>query len=335
MSHFRKTVRWGIIGCGSVTEVKSGPAFQQVPGFELRSVMRRTVSLAQDYAKRHGVPNWTSDPEQIISDPQIDAVYIATPPDTHHSYALQVAAAGKICCVEKPMALNHLECVEMVEAFERAQRPLFVSYYRRSLPRFTTIKSWLDEQRIGQVRHVDWKFCRQPTTPDLDGAPNWRTDPTVSGGGYFSDLASHGLDLLLYWLGDIDAVAGFARNQQGLYRAADAVTACWAFQSGATGSGFWNFCCNERLDRLTIHGSAGKISCSVFEESAITLFSEGRETILDIAHPQHIQLPHVQNMRLHLDGKIKHPSLGRDAMKATEVMDAIMRHHGEPRNIMA
>lgn len=328
MRHRGKTVRWGMIGCGSVTEVKSGPAFQQVPGFELHAVMRRNAALAQDYALRHGVPHWTTDAEAIISDPHIDAVYIATPPDTHHYYALQVAAAGKVCCVEKPMALNSQQCVEMIAAFEQAARPLFVSYYRRSLPRFERIRHWLDEQRIGQLRHVHWDFCRAPTPRDLDRLPHWRTDPLASGGGYFVDLASHGLDLLLHWLGDVQAVAGLVRNQQQLYPTPDAVTACWAFQSGASGSGFWNFGAHQRRDCLHLHGSAGSIRCSVFEPGPITLISEGHETSVEIAHPATIQLPHVQHMRRHLDAEMTHPSLASEAIKTTRLMEAILGSPG-------
>ncbi len=106
-------VRWGIIGCGNVTEFKSGPAFNKAEQSTLVAVMRRDAAKAEDYAKRHQVPRWYSDAQQLINDPEVDAVYIATPPDSHKDYALLVAAAGKICCVEKPMALNTAECIEM------------------------------------------------------------------------------------------------------------------------------------------------------------------------------------------------------------------------------
>lgn len=127
-------VRWGIIGCGDVTEVKSGPAFQKAERSELVAVMRRNGALAADYAKRHGVPKWYDDAEQLIHDPDVDAVYIATPPHAHKDYTLKVAAAGKPVYVEKPMALNAQECREMVEACRSAGVPLFVAYYRRAQP---------------------------------------------------------------------------------------------------------------------------------------------------------------------------------------------------------
>src|SRR5262245_17775985 len=124
------SVRWGIIGCGDVTEVKSGPAFQEAEGSALTAVMRRDGDKARDYARRHGVPNWYSSADVLIDDPDVDAVYIATPPSTHCQLALRVAAAGKPCLVEKPMAMNHAECVRMVEAFASRGVPLWVAYYQ-------------------------------------------------------------------------------------------------------------------------------------------------------------------------------------------------------------
>lgn len=319
-----KQVRWGMIGCGSVTERKSAPAYQQVGGFELSMVMGRDAAKVSDYATRHGVPRWTTDAAALIGDPDIDAVYIATPPDSHLHYALQVAAAGKPCCVEKPMALNHAQCERMVEAFDRAGQDLFVAYYRRSLPRFAAIRSWLQQGLIGEVRHAHWDLCRSPSAVDLAGADNWRTQPSQAGGGYFVDLASHGLDLLLHWLGDVDQVRGLHANQQGLYPAEDAVSASWRFASGATASGCWNFASAMPLDRLSLHGSAGRIECAVFADEPIRLQRPDQTLTLHIANPDPIQLPHVQAMRSHLQGASTHPSPGRSAMRVSWLMDQIL-----------
>lgn len=109
-------VRWGMIGCGSVAERKSGPAFYKAPGSALIAVMGRRLEAVTDYAARHGISRVYTDVEALINDPEVDAVYIATPPDSHHAYSLKVAAAGKHCCVEKPMALNAGQSREMQQA---------------------------------------------------------------------------------------------------------------------------------------------------------------------------------------------------------------------------
>ena len=137
----KQTYKWGFIGCGSVTEIKSGPAYQKINGFELFAVMRRDLEKAKDYAFRHNISNFSNNADALINNPEIDAIYIATPPDSHTYYALKVAEAGKICCIEKPMATTFKECLKITKAFEVKNIPLFVSYYRRSLPRFNKIKS--------------------------------------------------------------------------------------------------------------------------------------------------------------------------------------------------
>lgn len=322
-------IRWGIIGCGSVTEVKSGPAYQLTPEFVLHAVMRRDGKKAQDYAARHEVPVWYDDADALINDPTIDAVYIATPPDSHLQYALKVAAAGKICCVEKPMALTTAQCHLMNNAFDEAGVPLFVAYYRRSLPRFLQIKQWLEQGKIGVVRHVQWDFSRAPSALDLSGQPNWRTQPQQAGGGYFVDLASHGLDLLMFLLGDIVDVKGQALNQQGLYPAEDAVSAIWRHAAcadghSATGSAFWNFASDSRRDAVEIIGSRGHIRFSVFQEEPVSLHTPDEQLSLTIANPAHIQQYHVANIAAQLKGDATHPSTGTTALRATAVMEAIL-----------
>jgi len=317
-------VRWGLIGCGDVTEVKSGPAYQQTAGFQLAAVMRRDEAKARDYAQRHGVPKVHTDAAALIADPEIDAVYIATPPDSHRAYALQVAAAGKPCCVEKPMAPSYADCVAMTEAFRKRNLPLFVAYYRRSLPRFNQVKAWLEEGAIGSVRHVSWHLSRPPSKVDLARTYNWRTDAAVAPGGYFDDVASHGLDLFLYLLGDVTDASGCSTNQQGLYAAKDAISGVWLHASGATGSGFWNFGSHQREEKVQILGSDGSIEFSVFGEVPLVLVNGQERQELVVENPVNIQLYHVRAMQEHLQGCGKHPSTGATATRTSWVMDRIL-----------
>ena len=327
-------LNWGIIGCGNVTEIKSGPAFNRVVGSRLVAVMRRDAALAESYALRHQVPRWYSDADALINDPEVNAIYIATPPDSHHAYALKVAAAGKVCCVEKPMALNPAQCAEMVAAFETVGVPLFVAYYRRSLPRFEQVKRWLDEGAIGSVRHVHWAFTRAPNEADRNQTANWRTDPAIAAGGDFEDLASHGLDVLMHLLGDITFAQGIGTNQQGLYPASDAVTGVWQFASGvsgaagATGSGYWNFGAAAALDAVVIHGSQGQIEFAVFDEQPVHLHNPSGTQSLTIAHPENIQFFHIENMQKHMNGEITHPSTGQTAQHTNWVMAQLNRRIG-------
>ena len=320
-------VRWGIIGCGDVTEVKSGPPYRLTEGFELAAVMRRDPVKLADYARRHGVGKTYTDARAMIEDPDIDAIYIATPPDSHREYALQVAASGKICCVEKPLAPSYADSRAICEAFAEKGLPLFVAYYRRSLPRFEQVRRWLEDGEIGEVRHLSWQLSKPPSALDLSGDYNWRTDPQVAPGGYFDDLASHGLDLFTHYLGDIAGAHGITRNQQGLYGAPDAFTACWVHENGITGTGSWNFGCYQREDRVEILGSRGRITFAVFDEAPIILKSDSKEESLDIPHPNHVQQQHVENMaRALFEEEYTHPSTGRTAAHTSWVMDRVMSH---------
>lgn len=327
-SHFHftteKPLRWGVIGCGSVAEKKSVPAYLNTPGFEVSMVMRRNLDKAREYAERHGIPFWTDNADEVIAHPGIDAIYIATPPDSHKQYALKVAEAGKPCCIEKPMAPTYQDSVEIFQAFQTKNIPLFIAYYRRSLPRFLKIKQWLEEGLIGTVEHIHWKKTKPPNDMDVSGTYNWRTDHNIAKGGYFDDLASHGLDLFAFLLGDIKTAEGRAQNKLGLYTAYDSVTATWLHENGATGSGLWDFGTKNREDKVEILGSVGKINFSVLDEAPLVLENNVGVQTIEIPNPEHIQEFHVANIKNHLLGKGLHPSTGKTGLHTSWVMDKIL-----------
>ncbi|WP_325894117.1 Gfo/Idh/MocA family protein [Grimontia sp. NTOU-MAR1] len=318
-----KTIRWGMIGCGNVTERKSGPAFWQVDSSSLEMVMARRKEQAKDYSERHRIIRYTTDASALINDANVDAIYVATPPDSHLEYALMAADAGKPCVVEKPMALTTEECDQMLAAFEKAQVPIFVAYYRRSLPRFDVVREWIEQGMVGDVRHIHWAYHRAPSPDDIAGKDNWRVDPKQAGGGYFVDLASHGLNLFQQWFGDIVAAKGIKTNQQGYYEAEDAVAASLAFESGVIGSGYWNFGAVNSEDRVEIIGSDGRIICSVFGEDDFVL--DGKEKArANVVLPDPVQYFHVQNMVAHLNGHQEYSSTGIAGRNTTWAMEQIL-----------
>ncbi|MCK5830612.1 MAG: Gfo/Idh/MocA family oxidoreductase [Methylococcales bacterium] len=320
----RNPIRWGIIGCGAVTEIKSGPAYQKIKGFHLAAVMGRNVEKAKDYAYRHGVKDYYAQADNLIENNNIDAIYIATPPDSHKLYALKVANAGKPCCIEKPLAPCYSDSLVIHRTFEEKRIPLFVAYYRRSLPRFNKIKKILDAGVIGKVRHITWTLSKPPNQLDLTGQNNWRTDKEIALGGYFDDLASHGLDLFAYLLGNFNEVEGIGLNQQGLYSSLDAVSACWSHKSGVTGSGSWTFGCHSRQDNVEIYGSKGHIKFSVFDEKPLIICNDEGEYETFITNPDNIQLHHVQNIANQLFSGTPHPSTGLSATHTSWIMDKIL-----------
>lgn len=317
-------VRWGMVGCGAVAEAKSAPAYARAQGSRLVAVASRRPEAARDYAARHRIAQVFDDADELIRSPAVDAVYIATPPSSHLGLALRVAAAGKPCCVEKPIAMSQAEADEMVAAFEAAGMPLIVAYYRRSLPRFGQVRRWIEEGAIGEIRHVHWSLARMPTPADLAGDGGWRTRPEAAPGGYFDDLACHGLDLFDFLLGPIAQAGGVSGRQQGLYPVPDAFAASWRHHHGATGSAFWNFAAFRPSDEVRILGARGEIRFSIFEEAAVELdTADGIESVT-IANPDPVQLHHVENIIRHLSGDGVHPSTGASAARTARVMDLIL-----------
>jgi predicted dehydrogenase len=321
-------IRWGIIGCGNVTEVKSGPAFSRIEGSELVAVMRRDAEKARDYAERHGVPKWYGDANRLVHDPDVNAIYIATPPGSHAQYTLQAAAAGKPVYVEKPMARNHKECQRMIEACEKAGVPLFVAYYRRCLPAFLKVKELVESGAVGKVRFVSIVLYRQPGQGDLnrENLP-WRVVPELAGGGYFFDLGAHQLDFLDYVLGPISSAKGLAANQAGWYPGEDIVCASFSFASGALGNGAWCFTASEsaEIERTEIIGSTGKLVYSNFDlDVPVRLETDTGIQEFQLPTPAHVQQPLIQTVVDQLRGRGECPSTGITAARTSWVMDEIV-----------
>lgn len=322
-----KIIRWGFIGCGEVTEYKSGPAFQNVQNSEVVAVMSRDKTKAKNYAQKHNIPKWYDDAMKLINDPQVNAVYIATPPSSHATYAVMALKAGKPVYIEKPMAATYEECCRINRVAEEEGVPCFVAYYRRSLPYFMKVKELIEQGKIGKIINVQIRFAQPPRDLDYnrDNLP-WRVQPDIAGGGYFYDLAPHQIDLLEDMFGCILDAKGFKNNLGGLYEAEDSISACFRFDSGLIGSGSWCFVAHEsaKEDRIEIIGDKGQICFSVFSFEPIALHNEqGREEFV-INNPQYVQQPLIQSVVDHLLGKSVCQCDGYSATTVNWVMDKIL-----------
>jgi predicted dehydrogenase len=322
-------IKWGIIGCGDVCEVKSGPAFQKIEHSELVAVMRRNEDKAADYANRHQVPEWFSDADELIHHPEVNAIYIATPPGSHALYTKKAAEAGKPVYVEKPMGLSYTECKAMIDACEKTGVPLFVAYYRRALPYFLKVKELIESNAIGTITSLQVNLIQPPKPDDLKKSSahnNWRTKPEISGGGYFHDLASHQLDLVEFLLGEIEDVEGHSINKMGWYDAPDILSASFKFKNDILGTGFWNFASHpdEKKDEVIITGRKGSIRFSCFDGNApVILHTDNGTKKFDLPYPQHVQQPLIQTIVNSLRGVGECPSTGYSGARANLLMDEI------------
>jgi len=323
-------VNWGIIGCGNVTELKSGPAFNKVERSKLVAVMRRNAALAEDYAKRHSVPKWYSDGLELINDPDVNAVYIATPPDTHASYAIAAMRAGKPVYVEKPMARNYQECQEMIRVSKETGIQLFVAYYRRTLPAFLKVKELVDDGIIGQLLTVHIQLHK---TANEKGLPteqhHWHVNPEIAGAGHFFDLASHQLDFLDFLFGPVIDVHGIASNQAGYYKAEDTVTGTFLFGNGTIGTGSWCFVADESsvADYIEITGTSGKITFPCFESGDVKLSTAKGTVNFNFKNPENISQNLISNVVQAIRGEEDGVSTGETASRTSAVLDEMVKNY--------
>ena len=323
-----KLLKWGFIGCGEVTEKKSGPAFNLVEGSEVVAVMSRNKDKARSYAERHHVKKWYTDAQELIDDPEVNAIYIATPPSSHATFAILSMRAGKPVYVEKPMAASYDDCTRINHVSEQTGVPCYVAYYRRYLPYFKKVKEIIRNKTIGDIMNVQVRFSCPPRNLDYSATASlpWRLQPDIAGGGYFYDLAPHQLDLLQDLFGVIIEAEGMCANRAGLYSAEDSVSACFRFENGLPGSGSWCFVGHESAqeDRIEVIGDKGMLCFSVFNYDPIQLVTSDGTTSISVSNPPYVQLPLIKAVIESLQGFGTCSCTSVSATPVNWVMDRIL-----------
>jgi predicted dehydrogenase len=322
-------IKWGMIGCGDVTEVKSGPAFNKVKDSMLYAVMRRNTSLAEDYARRHNVPKWYDNADDLINDTDINAIYVATPPGSHAEYAIKSIEAGKPVYVEKPMAKNYAECLRIIEASEKHKVPVFVAYYRRTLPGFLKIKELIESGSIGNVRFVQIQLFVPPLEGEKAGNLSWLVDPEIAGAGHFFDLACHQLDFFDFLFGPVKKVSSTVLNQAGLYKAEDFVSADFIFENDIIVTGTWCFSVSPESGRdiMEIFGDKGIIRFSCFRFDPIELINYNGLMKFANDRPENIQYYMIEQVVQAISGKGVPVSTGITGARTSKVMDEVVAEY--------
>ena len=323
-----KQINWGFIGCGEVTEKKSGPAFNEVEGSQVVAVMSRSENKARSYAERHHVRKWYTDASELIEDPDVNAVYIATPPSSHATFAIMAMRAGKPCYIEKPLAASYNDCIRINRISEQTGVPCFVAYYRRYLPYFQKVKEIFESGTIGNVVNVQVRFSVPPRDLDFQSGKEmpWRLQPDIAGGGYFYDLAPHQIDLLQNLFGVITRAHGYPANRAHLYQAEDTLSACFFFESGIPGSGSWCFVGHEsaKEDCIEVIGEKGSLSFSVFTYQPIEVITSEGKNLITVPNPPYVQLPLIKSVIQHLQGIGKCDCTSVSATAVNWVLDRVL-----------
>ena len=324
MKNINGTVNWGIIGCGDVCEVKSGPAFNKVANSKLVAVMRRNLGKAKDFANRHGVPAYYGDATELINDIEVNAIYIATPPSSHESYLETALKAGKPVYVEKPVTVNSASVERMIEMEKQYDGKVSVAHYRRGLPLFNKIKQLVSDGAIGKIKLILLKTLQPPVSKIITQTEdNWRIKPEISGGGLFHDLSPHQLDIMYWIFGAPQQVVVQAANQGKRYNAPDLTMVQLEFANDIYFNGVWDFNVTETAttDSCEIIGDKGTIRFSFFRISTIELTTVAGIQTLELEYPTNIQQPHINNVVRFFRGEDVNPCTLQDALVTMRLMD--------------
>jgi predicted dehydrogenase len=320
-------ITWGILGCGDVTEVKSGPAFNKVAHSKIVAVMRRNAAKAADYAQRHHIGKWYDNANDLIADKNINSIYIATPPAPHKDYALKALNAGKNVYIEKPVTLNVQECQELIAAQKVSKNKVTVAHYRRALPLFLKVKELIDDQAIGEIRAINLQLFQRPNSTQIAQTDiNWRINPAISGGGLFYDLAPHQLDILIFIFGKPVYFNGFSVNQLKVSEVADITTGHILFENDIVFNGIWNFNSlpENEAEKCEIIGSKGKLDFPFFGHHLNLENQDGKQTF-NFEAPQHVQQNMIEKTVNYFLGEGENPCSLEDALLSLEIMECFGR----------
>lgn len=328
-----KNIHWGMIGTGAVTEKKSAPGLYKSKGSILKGVYGINLEQVKDYARRHNIEKVFENSEDIINNPDIDAIYIATPPSSHKEYAIKSILAGKHIYIEKPMATNYEDCLEIEKLAKEKNVKVFTAFYRRGLKKFNKIKELIKNNKIGEIRYVDVVLQQTVATSGYNkGNIPWRLQGSISGGGIFLDMGIHTIDILDYIIGEIEDVKSIVSNQGNLYDVEDMVSVTWKFKNGVHGIGKWCFTAFEDIDKVEIVGNLGKIIFSCFDDTPVKVYKNNFYEEYNYESPEHIQQPYIQSIVNELLDIGKHEGSLESSIRSQYIADKVLYEYKNKKN---
>ena len=282
-----KRLRWGLIGCGDISRKRVAPALRDVPECELVAVNRARVELAEEFGREFGADRWHGDWRELISDREIEAVYLATPVNMHADQTIAAAEAGKHVLCEKPMAMNVAECDRMIAACRANNVKLGIAYYRHFYPVVGRIKEIIASGEIGapvlaQINAFE-KFNPQPGDPR-----HWFVTKEQAGGGPMMDFGCHRIEVLMNILGPIRAATGVVGNVFFEREVEDTAIACFEFENRARGTLTVTHAAFESQDTIDIFGSDGSIRVPVLNRGEAIIKTAAGERLE--SHPPHANI---------------------------------------------
>lgn len=249
-----KKLKLGVIGAGGIAYRRTIPGMLKAKNCQLVAVM--DVANIERIAGELGVKGYASEAE-LLADPEVQAVYIASPVSCHLPQIKAAAAAGKHILCEKPLALNLAQTEEAVAICQQAGVALQEGYMMKFHGAHAKIKELIDAGQLGKIVYMRAQLsCWYPQMP---GA--WRQNRASGGGGSMIDMATHLFDLMQFFAGPVKGVTALVSRLVQDYDSEDSSTTLLEFQSGAHGTVDCFFCIPDEASRtrLEVYGSQGAI----------------------------------------------------------------------------
>lgn len=318
-----REVTWGLAGCGDIAEKRVVKAIQESVRGRLAGCARRDPRRLAEFQSRHSIPKGYADYREMLGDPELAAVYLATPVWLHGSQTIEAAESGKHVLCEKPMAMNPRECRRMIDACRGNGVKLGVAYYRRFYPAVLKMKDLLDQGAIGRPILVRSTLVEQARLNE-GGQPGWRFVPGQGGGGLLMDMASHRLDVLAMLFGPPESVSALTDTRVCPIEVEDTGSLLIRFAGGIHAMVFASHCVEPPRDDFEILGTEGCLRSAPLNGDRLELSRDGVKTF-SVPKAENVHQPLIEDF----NGAIledRSPAVpGEEGMKASRLLEAAYR----------
>lgn len=290
---YRK-VRWGLIGCGDISRKRVAPALRDLPSCDLVAVNRANFALAEEFAKEFGARRWYPDWHDLLNDPEIEAVYIATPVYLHREQTIAAAERGKHVLCEKPMALKAADCDEMISACQANHVKLGVAYYRHFYPVLARVNELLSRGAIGDLSLAQvnaFEFFN----PKVGEPRHWFVQKDLAGGGPMMDFGCHRIEVLLYLCGAIEKTLGLTTKVMFEREVEDTAVAIFQFENKAIGMLTVTHTAFENQDTLDLFGSKGSLRIPNLNQGKLIIRTPNGDSIEILPPDNNLHAPLIDD----------------------------------------
>ena len=282
-------LRWGLIGSGDIARKRIAPALRDLASCDLVAVCRGRPALAEAFGREFGARRWYASPEELLADPEIDAVYLATPVHLHAPHAIAAAQAGKHVLCEKPMAMSVQECDAMIAACRANGVTLGIAYYRHLYPAVTRIRQLIASGEIGAVVMAQINAFEH-FNPAPDHPRHWLVTARAGGGPMF-DFGCHRLEVLVDLCGPVRDVKSVVGNVAFEREVEDTAIALLTFERGGYGTLAVTHAAREPQDTLDVFGTDGSLHVAVLNEGSVRVVRGEEQRIESLPPAANMHLP--------------------------------------------